>query len=126
MKKIRIEWKHYAKEGETCTRCNNTGDNIKIAVKELIKKYKDIKFDYVETELDAEKMPESNSILINNVLIENVLGLSASENHCHSCTCLAGSDTNCKTIVSQSQTYEEVPSEFIVLAIEKVLTHDLG
>lgn len=121
MKNIKIEWKHYAKEGETCTRCNNTGANIKVATKELTKKYKALKFNYIETELDANKMPESNSILINDVLIEDVLGLSASENHCHSCTCLAGSDTNCKTITSQNQTYEEVPSEFIVLAIEKIL-----
>lgn len=120
--KITIEWKHYAKKGETCTRCNNTGDNIKIAIKELTKRHKNTKFNYIETELDAKNMPESNSILINNILIEDVLGLKASENHCHSCTCLEGSDTNCRTIVSGTQTYEEVPKEFILLAVERVLS----
>jgi hypothetical protein len=124
MRKLKIEWKHYSKEGETCTRCNNTGDNIKKAIEILRRqdKYAGIAFDYTETELSAEKMPESNSIIIDGILIENVLGLKASENHCHSCTCLEGADTNCKTIVDEKRIYEEVPAEFIVLAIEKSLS----
>lgn len=121
MKEITIKWKHYAKEGETCTRCNKTGANIKIAIKELSKKYNEIHFDYIEKELNAEKMHESNSILINEIMIEDILGLKSSENHCHSCTCLSGADTNCRTIEANEKTYEDVPPEFIVLAVEKLI-----
>lgn len=124
MRNIKIEWKHYSKEGETCTRCNNTGTNVKSVIKKLskIKGFENIKFNYIETELTAGKMPESNSILINEVLIEEILGLKSSDNYCHSCTCLEGADTNCKTIESQSQTYEEIPTDLIVMAIEKILS----
>lgn len=86
MKNIKIEWKHYDKEGETCTRCNNTGDNIKLAIKELPK---DMNVECTETKLEAKDMAISNSVLINGVLIEDILGLKSSHNHCHSCTCLA-------------------------------------
>lgn len=82
MKKIKIEWKHYDKKGETCTRCNNTGDNLKEAIAGIQKKYKDIKIDYSETILSAKDMNISNSILINDKSIEDILGIKSSENYC--------------------------------------------
>ncbi|HBG81242.1 TPA: hypothetical protein DDW69_00180 [candidate division CPR2 bacterium] len=95
MKKILIEWKHYDKEGETCTRCNNTGENIQLAIKELPK---NVKVEYMETKLEAKDMAQSNSIIINGEMIEDILGTEASDNHCGSCSCLSGEDTNCRTI----------------------------
>ena len=48
MNKIEIEWMHYDKEGETCTRCNNTGDNVKTVLETISKdkKFDDIKISY--------------------------------------------------------------------------------
>jgi hypothetical protein len=118
MKNITIEWKHYDKEGETCTRCNNTGENIEFAIKELPK---DIKVKYIETKLEAKDMAISNSVLINDVLIEDILGLKASHNHCHSCTCLSGADTDCKTVEDENKIYESIPKEIILMALNKLL-----
>lgn len=121
MKELKIEWKHYDKAGETCTRCNNTGDNLKEAIAEIQKKYKSVKINYLETILSAKDMHISNSILINNKLIEDILGVKSSESYCHSCSCLNGNDTNCRTIEASGNTYEEIPKEFITLALKKVI-----
>jgi len=66
-------------------------------------------------------MPESNSILINNKPIEDILNAVASENQCHSCSCLAGKDTNCRTIELAEDTYEVIPEDLISEAIQKEL-----
>ena len=125
MKELKIEWKHYDKEGETCTRCNRTGDNIKTALSVISKddSYKNIKIDYKETILEANKMPDSNTILINGQKLEDILNARASENYCHSCSCLAGSGTNCRTIELNDKSYEDIPKELILEAINKSLAN---
>ena len=35
MKKLKIEWRHLAVEGETCNRCYDTGENLTQEVKRL-------------------------------------------------------------------------------------------
>lgn len=121
MKEIKIEWKHYDKEGETCTRCNNTGDNVKKALKMASRddKLKNVKISFKETKLEADKMAESNTVLINGVPIEDILDASASENYCHSCSCLAGEDTNCRTVELGGTSYEDIPEKMILEAINK-------
>jgi hypothetical protein len=121
MKTITVEWKHYDKDGETCLRCDKTGKNVEKAIKETKKDFRDIKINYIETMLEAKDMKLSNSLLINNELIENILGIKSSENYCHSCTCLEGTNTNCRTIKANDRIYEEVPTEFIILAMQKVI-----
>lgn len=124
MKKVSIEWRHYDKEGETCTRCNNTGDNIKSAIKTISNspELKGVQIDYIETKLEADRMPESNSVLINNLPLEKILNATTSENHCHSCSCLAGESTNCRTIELKDKIYEVIPEELVIDAIKKLLT----
>ena len=124
MNTIKIEWMHYDKEGETCTRCNNTGDNIKSALEKISKDsdFKDIKVNYKETKLNADKMPESNTVLINDRKIEDILGASSSENFCHSCSCLAGQGTNCRTIEKDGESYEDIPEQMIIDALKITLT----
>ena len=117
MSKLIIEWKHYDKKGETCTRCNSTGENIKETIAEL----KGVQIDYVETMLDAKDMAQSNSVLINGVLIEEILGLRASHNHCGSCSCLAGTDTDCKTVEDKDTIYEAIPKEILLAAINQAI-----
>lgn len=119
MKKLTIEWKHYDKEGETCTRCNNTGENIKRALVNISTdpKFKGIKIIYKETKLEASQMSESNIVLVNGQLLEDILNATASENHCHSCTCLAGKDTDCRTINLNDKIYEDIPEKLIIRAI---------
>jgi hypothetical protein len=122
MKEIKIEWMHYDKEGETCTRCNNTGDNVKAALKTISKdnKFKDIQISYHETKLDADKMPDSNTVLINGQKLEDILNATASENYCHSCSCLAGAGSNCRTIIKDGKNYEAIPEEMVLEAITTI------
>jgi len=122
MKELNIEWMHYDKEGETCTRCNNTGDNVKATLEAISKDktFKDAKINYKETKLEADKMPESNTVLINGQKLEDILKATASENFCHSCSCLAGEGTNCRTIELNNKSYEAIPEELILEAIKIV------
>lgn len=124
MKKLSIEWKHYSKKGETCLRCNNTGRNIKEALGDIADNpnYKDVDVSYKETRLGAKKMSESNMVLINNKPIEEILNADVSENYCHSCSCLSGKDTNCRTIKISKDTIEEIPKDLILKVIEKELS----
>lgn len=119
MKNITIEWLHYDKEGETCTRCNNTGANIKNVIKQFQtdSSFKNIKIKYLETKLDADEMPNSNTILINGQKLEDILGASVSDNFCHSCSCLAGRGSNCRTVKYAGISYETIPIELIIKAI---------
>ncbi len=121
MKELTIEWKHYDKEGETCTRCNDTGESIRNAMKTASSDpvLKDLKISFVETRLKASEMQQSNSILFNGVPIEAVLNAKTSENYCHSCSCLAGEGSNCRTIEFKGETYEAIPEEIILMAIKK-------
>lgn len=123
MKKLSLGWKHYAEEGGTCLRCNNTGNNIQKALKDISKNpnYKGVDVSYKETKLDAEKMSESNTVLINNKPIEEILNAEVSENYCHSCSCLVDKDTNCRTIKISKDTFEEIPKDLIIKAIEREL-----
>ena len=120
MKNINIEWKHYNKEGETCARCNNTGDNIKKARKEISESNLGLDISYKETKLGAEEMSKSNSVLINGEPIEGILNAKKSENYCHSCTCLAGKGTNCRTVEYEGKTHEDLSTYMITEAIKIV------
>lgn len=121
MKKLKIEWKHYDKEGETCTRCNSTGDNIQKSIKAILddSDFSDTKITFKETKLEANEMSESNSVLIDGQKIEDLLNATASENYCHSCSCLSGTGTNCRTVKYDGNIYEELSTEMIVDAIKK-------
>lgn len=121
MKKLKIQWRHYDKKGETCTRCNNTGDNIKIAIESISndQQFKDIKIDYNEIKLKADKMLESNTVLINGQKLEDILNARASENYCHSCSCLEGKSTNCRTVLYGGEVYEDLSVAIIVATIKQ-------
>jgi hypothetical protein len=62
-------------------------------------------------------MPDSNTVLINGQKLEDILDATASENYCHSCSCLAGAGSNCRTIVKDGESYEAIPEEMIVEAL---------
>ena len=97
MKKLRLEWRHYAKVGATCERCSSTGTTISELLNELAGelKAKGITVTFIETLLPEEAMAQSNLILLNGVPIEDVLeDARASENSCQSCSCLTGTDTS--------------------------------
>lgn len=122
MKKILIEWKHFEKDGRTCKRCSNTGDNLNQVFNQLKKEYLalGIKVQYKETKLPESRMSESNQILLDGELIENVIpNAKLGENHCDSCSDLIddSQECNCRTITYKDKTYEAIPIDLIKQAI---------
>lgn len=117
MNKIIIEWKHFDKNGATCDRCSQTGDNLQEAIKDLQKEF-DIEF--IETKLTEDQMSESNQIIINGKLIEDLIpDTKVGENFCSSCTDLTdnASDCRCRTINQGKTVFEDIPIELIKTAI---------
>lgn len=121
MKKIIIEWKHFDKNGTTCDRCSQTGNNLQEAIKDLQKEF-DIEF--TETKLTEDRMSESNQIIINGKLIEELIpNTKVGENFCSSCTDLADSSSNCNCrTLSQGETvFEDIPVDLIKTAILNII-----
>jgi hypothetical protein len=124
MKKLFIEWRYYAKEGKTCTRCTATGINLRRALLELKNDLltENIEIKFKETVLPKSKIPESNIILIDGIPIEEILPKAyKSENECCSCGDLCGSKTSCRTVNQRGTIYEEIPVSLIKEAIIKKL-----
>lgn len=122
MTKISIEWKHFDKDGATCDRCSQTGLNLLEAIKELKEQNFDI--DYTETKLTQDQMSQSNQILINGLLIEDLLtDAKVGESYCSSCTDLTdnASDCHCRTINQSDTVFEEIPKDIIKTAIFNII-----
>lgn len=122
MNKLIIEWKHFDKEGKTCIRCLQTGENICEVMSNLKadSKFNDIEIELKETKLPESRMNESNQILINGVLIENLLtGISIGENYCDSCSGLVNDPygCNCRTINQRGNVHENIPVDMIKQAV---------
>lgn len=116
MKELIIEWRHYAKKGETCDRCAATGNSTQEVVAVLTQQLADkrIKVVFSETVVPEELMAQSNMLLFNGTPLEDLLeGATTSENTCPSCSCLTGQDTSCRTVEHEGVIHEEIPAELI-------------
>jgi hypothetical protein len=100
MTTLNIEWRHLDVDGETCDRCYDTGENLYHEVKRLnrVLGSKNITVELIDTKLSTQDMEQSNSLLINEVQIENVININVSTNYCQSCPTLVGKDSYCRTI----------------------------
>lgn len=118
-----IEWKHLDAAGETCDRCYDTGENLRSEIKRLQRKLdpQGIAIQLIETKLNQANVKESNQILINGLLIEEIIDLKVQENYCASCTELVGNETYCRTIIFNGEEYEDIPVKAIGQAVMKVL-----
>lgn len=122
MKKLSIEWKHFDKDGATCKRCSQTGSNLNAVIKKLKDEYasKDIKIEFQETKLSDSRMAESNQILIDGILLENLIpNITTGVNYCDSCSDLIDDPKgcNCRTVNQGENVYEEIPTNLIRQAI---------
>ena len=116
MNELRIEWRHYAKDGATCERCSSTGATLSELLNELAEelKTKGVTVTFNETLLPEEAMAQSNLILLNGIPLEDVLeDARASENSCQSCSCLTGKATSCRTVEHEGVIYEGITASLI-------------
>lgn len=122
MKKIFIEWKHFDKDGKTCNRCSQTGNNLRTVIEQIKHEYasKGVEIQFQETKLPERSMSESNQILINGILLENhIPDAIAGENNCDSCSDLIDDPQgcNCRTVNQGDDIYEDIPTDIIKQAI---------
>lgn len=121
MKTMTIEWRHFDQEGNTCVRCLETGAALQQAVAALAEECRpqgwEIRF--TETKLGAERIAESNLILLNGRPIEQVLPNAAlRETQCQSCCeLLGGGGTCCRAIELDGALYEGIPWHVIRQAV---------
>jgi hypothetical protein len=122
-KRLEIEWKHFAVGDATCERCGKTGDALRAVVEELRREFAPagVKINLTETLLDKTRIAESNEILMNGVLVENLLAAGVISTDCPSCGTLAGESTCCRAIEIGNERYEEIPAEMIKKAAYRAL-----
>ncbi len=119
MKQLEIEWRHLDKDGNTCDRCSDTGNAVRRAHQTLIKELQPRGWQVTlkETLLSDEQIPESNTILLNGIPLEQLIpNAHKSENCCASCGDLLGSPTMCRTIIRGGRTFETIPTAMILEA----------
>jgi len=115
-----IEWRHYDKAGATCDRCGDTGANLKQVIAEFVAK--GVPIELHKTLLEADRIAESNLVLINGVALEQLLsGATVGESDCPSCGCLTGTETSCRTVQCGGETFEELTPELIRKGMEAAL-----
>lgn len=127
MRELNIEWRHLDLEGKSCLRCSETGKTLEQLIKDLRKELeaKDIDVTFSETSLPKLQIQQSNIILFNGVPLEDILPeTEVSTSYC--CSCMAGRDTYCRTIVHNGTTYEEIPGSLIRAAALRALLQGEG
>lgn len=123
-KRLEIEWKHFAVGDATCERCGNTGEALNAAVEELQHELAPagVTIHLSETLLDKTRIAESNEILMNGVLLEDLLAATVVSTDCPSCGTLAGESTCCRATEISGNRYEDIP----LWAIKKAAYLALG
>ena len=124
-KLLLIEWKHLDVEGETCERCAGTIQEIRRAVEGLQKegKLEGITVRIRDTPLSADRIGESNAILINGVPIEAIVAAEVAPTPCPSCSTLTGQESCCRALDVGGTRYEQVPADLIRSAVLRMLAY---
>lgn len=124
IKRLDIEWKHFAVGNATCERCGKTGEALQVAVEELRQELisSGVTINFSEVSLDKTRIAESNEIRMNGVLLEELLAATVTSTECPSCGTLAGESTCCRATEIGDERYEDVP----VWAIKKAAYMALG
>ena len=123
MTTLKIEWRHLEVDGETCDRCYDTGENLYHEVKRLNKVLvpKNIIIELIDTKMSAQDVGQSNTLLINDVPIENIIDVKVSTDYCESCSSIIGKDSYCRTVIFDGNEYEDIPAKAIRQAVYKIL-----
>lgn len=117
-KKLNVEWLHVGADvTHTCERCSATGTTLTAVITEMEPELarKGIVIVYTETVLPFEKLPESNTILINGRPLEKYLtNARIIQTCCESCACIGEQDSaECRAIQTPDELYESLPADLI-------------
>jgi len=118
MKTLPVLWQRLVKNGSTCPRCHDTGDEVKNAVNKLAEILKPLGITPVlETKEIEESTFLSDPLISNKVFVagkplEYWLNAQTGKSAC----CSECGDNECRTVEVEGQSYEVIPEEMIVRA----------
>ena len=118
MKTLEIIWQRLVSEGQTCSRCGDTGKAVRSSVKTLTEALRPLGIEPVlhTVEIDESSFraspTESNRILIAGDTLENWVGAATGRSRCSS---MCG-DHDCRTVEVDGVAFESVPEWLIVKA----------
>jgi anti-sigma factor RsiW len=131
-KSLTIKWQRLVHEGETCPRCEGTGEEVKKAVDILTARLspygigvrlETAALDMVAWQADPD---QSNRIWIAGRPIEDRLQGQVG----HSACCGVCGEEDCRTLELEGQTYETIPAALIVqagiLAVSQLVSGGTG
>uniref|UniRef100_A0A7V5XFA3 DUF2703 domain-containing protein n=1 Tax=Thermodesulfobacterium geofontis TaxID=1295609 RepID=A0A7V5XFA3_9BACT len=118
MKTLKIKWQRLVINGQTCSRCRSTEEELEKAIS-ILKQYLTplgievvIEKDELSVE-EFEKNPlQSNQIWINDVLLEDWINGKVGQSLC----CDVCGNPDCRTIEVGMEVYEVIPAELVVKA----------
>jgi hypothetical protein len=116
MKHLHIEWRHLNERASTCSRCAATGQTVDQVVDALRAELapQGVEITFTEVPLTGDRIADSNLLLFNGTPLDAVLaGAKAQQNYCGSCSELTNTETYCRTVERDGQTYEEIPEALI-------------
>ena len=123
MKTVEIEWRRLVEEGETCERCNETGETLSGLIGAMNRECEPLgcRFSLTRTGIEAGSLAQSNSLLIDGIPFEQLLpGASVATSHCESCCELIGEQVECRTIEFGGFSYEAIPEHLLRDALCRV------
>ncbi|HAT4454851.1 TPA: DUF2703 domain-containing protein [Legionella pneumophila] len=118
MKPMQILWKRLVKGGETCTRCEATGRELKAAVTKLEAVLRPLGIEPVLETHEINEVAfksntsESNRVWITGKPIEEWLGANVGMNRC----CSVCGESDCRTLEVGGCSYETIPEEQFIKA----------
>ena len=118
MKQMPIVWKRLVTDGETCTRCGNTEQELVAAVAKLNESLIPLgiqpTLELQEIDLNEfnAKPSESNRIWIAGKPLEEWIGADVGMSRC----CSVCGDSDCRTLEWAGRTYETIPQEVLIKA----------
>jgi hypothetical protein len=118
MKKLIITWQRLVSDNNTCPRCGSTEEELNKAELQLKEKLNPLGIEVIveKIEISLEKFQEnptqSNKILFNGVLLEDLIGAETGQSQC----CDVCGDNECRTVKVGEELYETIPSDIIIKA----------
>lgn len=115
VREITIVWRRLVIDGNTCPRCSNT----EIQLEEAKKQLKSLGFEiHIKKEIisydEFKQHPlVSNEIIINGISLEHWLNATVGKSSC----CSVCGDEDCRTIETDGNVYEVIPSDLLVKAV---------
>jgi hypothetical protein len=115
MQVLEVEWRHVGENVDsTCERCAATGRTLQDVVDEIrpMLSARRIRIRVKETVLPHDRIGESNIILFNGIPIEDLIDeVSIGMTPCVSCSCITGTDAECRALICGDRTCEDVPAD---------------